>query len=123
MVLATSNKCQKLLSLRYVDRVTPEELEGLLQEIEYLIAELPSDIRMLADLSQLEYMDPACMTVIGKTMDLLDKHGVSVIVRVIPDDSKDIGLNILSIFHYAHHPRLITCQTLPQALRQLSFWK
>jgi hypothetical protein len=68
-------------------------------------------------------MDPACMTEIGRTMDMVDKHGVSLIIRVIPDPSKDIGMNILTIFHYAHQPRIITCESLTKALQQLSIWE
>jgi len=40
-------------------------------------------------------------------------------VRVIPDETKDIGLNILTVFHYPYHPHIVTCQTLPQAARVL----
>jgi hypothetical protein len=55
-------------------------------------------------------------------MDLFDQRGVNLIVRVIPDASKDIGLNILTAFHYSHQPRVITCQSLAEALHQLSVW-
>lgn len=122
MVLITSNKHQRLLSFVYVGRVSPAELESMWGEMKTLVDELPSGVRILADLSQLEFMDPACVTEIGRTMDLVDQHGVSLIVRVIPDPTKDIGLNILTIFHYPHQPRVITCQNLAEALRQLSLW-
>jgi anti-anti-sigma regulatory factor len=120
MVLATLNKQHRLLYLNYVGRVSPAELESARNEVQALLVEFPAGFRLLADLSQLESMDPACMTELGRTMDLLDQHGVSLIIRVIPDSSKDIGLNILTIFHYARHPRVITCQNLAKALRQLS---
>jgi hypothetical protein len=67
-------------------------------------------------------MDPDCATELGHAMDLFDQQGVSLIIRIIPDASKDIGLNILSVFHYAHSPRSITCQNLAEALHQLSVW-
>ena len=87
-----------------------------------MLADLPLDFRLLADLSQVEFMDPDCATELGRAMDLIAQHGVGLIVRVIPDPAKDIGLNILAIFHYPHHPRTITCQNLAEALRQLSLW-
>jgi len=122
MVLVTSNKQHRLLFLNYVDRVTPAELETARREIEILLADLPPDFRVLADLSRLESMDPDCSVEIGRVMDLVYHHGVGLIVRVIPDASKDIGLNILAIFHYPHQPRTITAQNLPEALQQLSLW-
>jgi hypothetical protein len=53
-------------------------------------------------------------------MELCDQHGVGLVVRVIPDPAKDIGFNLLSIFHYPHHPRAVTCKTMSEAARLLS---
>jgi hypothetical protein len=122
MVLVTSNKQQRLLFINYVQRVTAAELENARREIEILLADLPPDFRVLVDFSRLESMDPDCSAEIGQTMDLVYEHGVGLIVRVIPDASKDIGLNILAVFHYPHPPRTITSQKLPEALHQLSLW-
>jgi anti-anti-sigma regulatory factor len=122
MVLITSNKHQRLLSLNYVQRVTPAELHGARDELKAVVADLPPGFRLLADLSQVEFMDPECEAELGRAMDLFDQRGVSLIVRVIPDASKDIGLNILTAFHYSHPPRVITCQSLAAALHQLSLW-
>lgn len=120
MFLATSNKHQRLLCLNYVHRVTPAELAGAHGDIKGLLAELPPGFRMLADFSQLETMDPECATEIGRAMELIDQSGVGLIVRVIPDPAKDIGMNILTVFHYPHHPRIITCKTMAEALRKLA---
>jgi len=122
MVLVTSNKQHRLLCLTYVQRVSPAELEVARAESTALLADLPPGIRLLADLSQLEFMDLACAAEIGRTMDLFNKHGVELIVRVIPDPAKDIGFNILGAFHYPQQPRTITRQNLAEALRQLSLW-
>jgi len=123
MVLATSNPRQQLLCLNYVQRVTPPDLEGVREDLNALLAGLSPGFQLLVDLSGLESMDPECLTELGRTMELLDQRGVGLIVRVIPDSAKDIGLNILTIFHYPHHPRVITCDTLAEALRQLARWR
>jgi hypothetical protein len=52
-------------------------------------------------------------------MDLCDKKGAAAVVRVIPDPQKDIGLNIMSIFHFRRRVRISTCETMEEALRQL----
>ena len=123
MFLITANKPQRLLRLDYVQRVSPAELAGAYNELKAVVAELPPGFRVLADLSQVEFMEPECMTELGRAMELIDQHGVSLIVRVIPDPAKDIGLSILSVFHYPRHPRSMTCQNLAEALRQLALWK
>lgn len=122
MLLITSNKRQRLLSLTYSGQVSASELADAQAELKATIDELPPDVRVLADLSQLESMNPDCMIELGRAMDLLYQHGVALIVRVIPDPSKDIGLNILTIFHYPNHPRIITCDCLDKALKQLALW-
>ena len=123
MVLITSNQRQRLLCLNYVQRVSAAELATAKDDLKAALAELPDGFRLLVDLSQVEFMDPNCLGDLGRAMELFDQRGVSVIVRVIPDSSKDIGLNILTLFHYPHHPRVITCQNLAEALRQLAVWK
>jgi anti-anti-sigma regulatory factor len=122
MLLITSNKHQRLLCMNYVQRVSPAELEGAREELKAVLAELPNGFRLLADLSQVEFMDPDCAAEMGRAMDLFDQRGVSLILRVIPDASKDIGLNILTAFHYPHHPRVISCRNLGEALHQLTVW-
>ncbi|HUC83814.1 MAG TPA: hypothetical protein VL970_01370 [Candidatus Acidoferrales bacterium] len=123
MILITSNQHRRLLCLNYVQRVSPAELAAARDEMKALLADLPAGFQLLADLSQLEFMDPDSVTELGKAMDLFDQREVSLIVRVIPDASKDIGLNILTIFHYPHHPRVITCQNLAEALQRIADWR
>jgi hypothetical protein len=43
-----------------------------------------------------------------------------MVVRVIPDPQKDIGLNILSLFHYRRRVRIVTCKTLAEAMKALA---
>ena len=119
MFLATSNKAKQLVCLSYIQRVRLEELESGREDVKTLLTDLPPGFRLLVDLSQLETMDLDCMNEIGRTMELFDQSGVGVIVRVIPDPEKDKGFNILTIFHYPHHPQVITCQTMVEAARLL----
>lgn len=120
MFLATSNKTKRLLCLNYVQRVLPEELKLAREDVKRLLADLPPGFRLLVDLSQVESMDLACATEIGRTMELIDQSSASLVVRVIPDPDKDIGMNILTVFHYPHHPRIVTCETLAEAIQKLS---
>ena len=53
-------------------------------------------------------------------MEYFDRSGVSLVVRVIPDPKKDIGMNILTIFHYRNHPKFVSCAKLSQAAKHLA---
>jgi hypothetical protein len=70
---------------------------------------------VLVDLSGLENMALDCVPYLSKIMDLCKAQGVGLVVRVIPDPTKDIGLNILSLIHYRGKVRIVTCDTLAEA--------
>jgi hypothetical protein len=50
-------------------------------------------------------------------MDVANKHGIGAVVRVIPDPTLDIGLQIMSLFHYGHSVQMATCETVEQAMK------
>jgi anti-anti-sigma regulatory factor len=120
MFLATTNKAKRLLYLGYIQQVRTKDLQRGLEELPALLADLPPGFHLLVDLGRLESMEPACATQIGKVMELCDQHGVGLVIRVIPDPAKDIGFKMLSIFHYPHRPRAVTCETMNEAARLLS---
>jgi hypothetical protein len=115
MLLVTSNREKQLLYLSYIGQVRPGDLTRHQPDVAALMAELSPDFRVLVNLSELETMDLACTTEIGCLMELVGRSGVGLIVRVIPDPAKDIGFNILSIFHYPHRPRIAMCNNMIEA--------
>ena len=76
--------------------------------------------RVLADMTDLESMDYAGAPYIGSVMDLCMARQVEHVVRVIPDPHKDIGLNIMSQFHYGSKIRVTNCANLSEAMRRLA---
>ena len=120
MLHTAVDKAANLLTLRFSHRVAPAEAERATIEARRLLPDLKTGFRLLADLSGLELMDFACVPEVKKMMDLCNHHGVSKVVRVIPDPHKDIGLNILSLFHYDRRVHIVTCETLEEALKLLA---
>jgi hypothetical protein len=119
MFLAASNPFRQLLCVSYIDVVRPEELARGKADIQALLAGLPRGFRLLVNLSQLKSMEGACSPEIGTLMELFDQAGVGLVVRVVPDETKDIGFNILTVFHYSSQPRVVTCQSLTEAAQVL----
>lgn len=106
---------KRLLVIRFRGVVRAEETKSGLEQIRDGLARLQSGFRLLADLSELKAMDVNCAAFIEKAMDMCNEKGVSTVVRVIPDPHRDIGLQIMSIFHYRGDVQIITCETLAQA--------
>jgi len=113
------DESRKLLKISYAQHVGPEDTRRAAETILPLLAEVQPGFRLLTDLSGLDSMDLACMPHIRRMMDLLNRRGVEMVVRIIPDPHKDIGLNILSLFHYRRRVRIITCATPGEAMRAL----
>ncbi len=111
---------KQLLTISFAQRVPAEEARNCAEEVRRRLAQLPPGFRLLTDLSGLDSMDPHCAPHIKRTMDLCNAHGVSKVVRVIPDPRKDIGLNIMSLFHYRRATRLVTCKTMEEAIAALA---
>ncbi len=114
-----ADKSRQLLRISFAGRVGPEETKSLVDKAEKLLAELQPGFELLTDLSGLEAMDVACARFISQVMDLCNEKGIATVVRVIPDPRKDIGLNILSLFHYSRKVRVVTCETMEEAAKLL----
>ena len=114
------DKSKNLLKISYAQHVGPDDTKGVDEKIPTLLPDLRPGFRLLTDMSSLESMDLACVPYIKQLMDLCNKHGIEMVVRVIPDPQKDIGLNILSLFHYRRRVRIVTCKTLAEAMRALA---
>jgi anti-anti-sigma regulatory factor len=120
MYFITIDEGTNLLTIRFTGQVDAEQAQRGVTDCEIATKKLRPGFRLLTDLSGLEQMDLACVPHIKRVMDLCDKAGVELVVRVIPDPHKDIGFNILSLFHYAKRVRIVTCETLEEAKKILA---
>jgi len=119
MFLATVNKPRQLLLFTYIGRITLAELQRAQPDVLKLLPELEPGFRLLSDYTWLDRMDLDCADVIGELMETIDRHGVGLLVRIMPDPTKDIGLTILTHLHYRNQPRVVACETMPQAAAAL----
>jgi hypothetical protein len=115
MFSADADKSVNLLRIRVWDRVTAEEVQRCVQELRSLLPGLRKGFTLLTDLSGLAAMDLDCVPPLEGIMDLCRQAGVAMVVRVIPDPHKDIGFNILSVFHYPRRVKIVTCETMEEA--------
>lgn len=108
-----------LLEIRFSDKVTVTEAEACALRIRALLPDLRPDFTLLTDLSQLGEMDLSCERYIDEMMDQFNRASVRKVVRVVPDPRKDIGLGIMSAFHYSRDVRVVTCEALTEAQEHL----
>ncbi len=120
MISFEANVPKKLLEIRYGGVVRGEDCEKGLEQLRAALDQLETGFRVLVDLTGLELMDVKCAPFIERAMDLCNEHGASTVVRVVPDPHRDIGMTIMSIFHYRGDVRIVTCQSMAEADKILS---
>ena len=114
------DQSKRLLVISAAQRVTAEEANMAAQRIREVLQDVAPGFHVLADFRWLESMDSAAAPHIAKMMDALAEKEVASVTRVMPDPHKDIGLNILSQFHYGANTKIATFETLADALQNIA---
>jgi anti-anti-sigma regulatory factor len=114
------DQSKRLLVISAAQKVTAEEAKIVAQRIREVLQDVAPGFHVLADFRGLQSMDPAAARHIAKIMDALAEKGVASVTRVMPDPHKDIGLNILSQFHYGPDVTITTFETLADAVQSIA---
>jgi anti-anti-sigma regulatory factor len=114
------DQSKRLLVISAAQKVTADEARLAAQHIRELLQDVAPGFRVLADFRWLDSMDSAAAHHIAEIMDALSEKKVASVTRVIPDPHKDIGLNILSQFHYGPQIEITTFATLADALQSVA---
>ena len=114
------DQSKRLLVITAVRRVTAEEAKLAAQQIRDLLRDVAPGLHLLADFRLLKSMDSAAAQHIADIMDMLAEKRVASVTRVMPDPHKDIGLNILSQFHYGPDVTITTFETLADAVQSIA---
>jgi hypothetical protein len=114
------DRSKRLLVISAAAVVTAEEAEMAVKQVRDLLRDIAPGFHAFADFRWLESMDPAAVRHIAQIMDALAEKNVASVTRVMPDPHKDIGLNILSQFHYGTDVKIATFETLADALQDIA---
>jgi hypothetical protein len=114
------DRSKRVLVISGVQRVTAEQAKLAARRVRELLQDVAPGFRVLADYRWLESMDSAAARHVAEIMDTLAEKGVASVTRVVPDPHKDIGLNILSQFHYGPEIKIATFETLADALQSMA---
>ena len=115
-----TDKSKNLLKFAFSQHVTAAETGRFRKQLCDVLGDMKPGFTLLSDLSGLDVMDLDCAPDIEWTMEALDEAGIAKVVRIIPDPRKDIGFNIMSHFHYRRHVRIVTRDTMDEALKALA---
>ena len=108
------------LTIVYGDRVTPDETRLCADQVRDALAALEPGFRLVVDLTNLRSMDLACSPCLATIMEICNGAGVAEVLRIIPDPTRDIGLQIMSFFHYDNDVFIRTCGNAAEAKELLA---
>jgi hypothetical protein len=114
------DQSKRLLVISALQRVTADQAKLVAQRVRKLLHDVAPGFRVLADFRWLDSMDSAAAPQVAEIMDALAEKGLASVTRVMPDPRKDIGLNILSQFHYGPEIEIATFETLADALQSMA---
>jgi hypothetical protein len=117
---AKADPLKNLLMFSFSGNITRSETTRWKDELSGLLAQLKPEFKLLSDFSGVESFEIACAPDVEEVMDLLNKAGIVKVVRIIAHPRQDIGLSIMSLFHYRRCISIATCQTMEEGLSALA---
>ncbi len=120
MFQATADSSKNLLTIAFSGSVTRSETTRWKSELPGVLAKLKPRFTLLSDFGGVESIDLDCAPDIEEVMDLLNRAGIEKVVRIIAHPRQDIGMSIMSLFHYRRCVSIVTCQTKEEALSALA---
>lgn len=120
MFVVETDSSKRLVVISVAGRVTAEEARATAERVREVLNEVDPGFVALTEFRWLESMSPAAAPFIAEIMDAFAAKKVKAVVRVMPDPHKDIGLNILSQFHYGPEVRLMIFESLAEAIASLA---
>ena len=114
------DRSKRLLVISAVQRVPAREVKAVAQRVREVLRDVAPGFHVLADFRWLESMDSDAAPHLADIMDVLAEKKVASVTRVFSDPHKDIGLNILSHFHYGPDVTITTVQTLADAIQSIA---
>jgi hypothetical protein len=120
MFQASADPSKNLLTFLFSGNITRDETTRWKGELPGQLAGLQSGFKLLSDFSGVQSIDVVSAPDIEEVMDLLNRAGIGKVVRIIAHPRQDIGLSIMSLFHYRRCVSIVTCQTMEEALEALA---
>jgi hypothetical protein len=99
--------------------VDKKQAIGLMRQIQRRCDELQRGFILLTDLSNLEALSDEATRYIRRSMDVINDHGVSLVVRVVSHPSRNFFFSLMSLFHYDRFVPIIICNSLAEATRHM----
>lgn len=114
------DKSKRVIVITAVGHVTEADVKEAARQVREIVKDLAPGFRVLTDFRWMDSMQASASKHVAEIMDAVAAKKVGFVARVISDPRKDIGLNILSQFHYGPEIQTANFETLADALQALA---
>ena len=114
------DRSKRLLVISGAERVTAHQVKAASQRVREVLHDVAPGFRVLVDFRWMNSMESEVAPHLAEIMETLTEKGVASVARVVSDPHKDIGLNILSLFHYGANVKIATFETLADAVQDIA---
>ncbi|MHA3774938.1 hypothetical protein ACXR0O_25750 [Verrucomicrobiota bacterium sgz303538] len=115
MISIDTDTPKQLLIIRFEQTVSAQDAEAAVGRVRRCLQELSAGFCLLADFCDLTCMEDECAPFIMQVMDICAAKGIARVYRIMPDPTKDIGLNVMSLFHYGHDVHILNFENKEEA--------
>lgn len=119
MINASYDSKLNTVFIEFNGKIDANQAEKYYSDIQKIVPRGSDGFKVLTDFSKADGIDFAVRDSIKKVMDFFNASGVTQVFRVIPDPNQDIGLNIMSFFHYSKEVQIFTFTTRSEAEARL----
>lgn len=119
-VSVQTDTTRKVVRVHFQGTVLPTQLKTQVRNVQDDVQRLGPGFVLITDLTGLESMDLDCVAHLTRMMDVCLAAGVAKVIRIIPDPTKDIGLNLLSQVHYRGRVPTAIFETQAEADKELA---
>lgn len=110
---------RNVVRAKFAGQFSAKEMKAAADQIDSLLPQLRPGFSLFADFGQIVSMDIDCVPHLTRIMDRCRAGGIGLIVRVLPQPDRDIGINLLALVHYRGKVKTVTVSTATEAERAL----
>jgi hypothetical protein len=123
MYSVSHDQNKNIISINIQDVFDVEQAEKAYKEVETVLKKAKKGFTVLTDMSSLQEISLESFKSISKTMDLFNSCGIWRAIRIVPDSSKDIGFNIMNMFHYSPEVKIHIFESMEKAKEYMDLHK
>lgn len=115
MIHVSYDREHKTIVIEFEGNIDGAQARQSSLDLERVVPERRTEFRLLADLTAVQTMELEVEDELKKAMGLFNAHGITEVLRVLPDPDMEVGFNIMSRTYYGKAVKVLTFRSREEA--------